>query len=84
MTEKCTVSGAGPSVVVTGLGVYRFSPEGRMYLESMHPGVTLEEVRENTGWDLTVADDLEQTQAPSSEELRLVRDELDPEGIYSL
>jgi glutaconate CoA-transferase subunit B len=54
-----------------------------MYLASMHPGVTLEEVRDNTGWDLDVADDLEQTRPPTPEELRLVRDELDPEGIYS-
>ena len=75
--------GGGPSVVVTSLGVYRFSPAGRMYLASMHPGVTLEEVRDNTGWDLDVADDLEQTRPPTPEELRLVRDELDPEGIYS-
>jgi glutaconate CoA-transferase, subunit B len=75
--------GAGPSVVVTGLGVYRFSPVGRMYLASTHPGVTVEEVRDNTSWDLDVTDDLEETRVPSSEELRLVREELDPEGIYS-
>jgi glutaconate CoA-transferase subunit B len=75
--------GVGPSVVVTGLGVYRFSSEGRMYLATVHPGVTLEEVRDNTGWDVDVADDVEQTQPPTPEELRLVREELDPEGIYS-
>jgi glutaconate CoA-transferase, subunit B len=75
--------GAGPSVVVTGLGVYRFSPEGRMYLASTHSGVTIDEVRDNTGWDLDVTDDLEETRVPSPEELRLVREELDPEGIYS-
>jgi glutaconate CoA-transferase subunit B len=75
--------GAGPSVVVTGLGVYRFGSEGRMNLASTHPGVTLEEVRANTGWDLEVAPDLEETQPPTPEELRLVREELDPEGIYS-
>lgn len=75
--------GAGPAVVVTGLGVYRFGPEGVMYLASLHPGVTLEEVRDNTAWDVTVADDLEETPPPSPEELKLVREELDPEGIYS-
>jgi glutaconate CoA-transferase, subunit B len=75
--------GAGPAVVVTGLGVYRFGADGVMYLASMHPGVTLEEVRDNTAWDVTVADDLRETRPPSPEELKLVREELDPEGIYS-
>ena len=75
--------GAGPAVVVTGLGVYRFRPESGMYLASVHPGVSLEDVRDNAAWDIDVADDVEQTDPPSSEELRLVREELDPEGIYS-
>src|SRR5947208_1690279 len=45
--------GGGPSVVVTGLGVYRFSPQaGEIELASVHPSVTVEQARENTGWDL--------------------------------
>jgi glutaconate CoA-transferase, subunit B len=75
--------GSGPSVVVTGLGVHRFGSDGRMRLASVHPGVTVEEVRANTGWDLDLAGDLEETEPPSELELRLVREELDPEGIYS-
>jgi glutaconate CoA-transferase subunit B len=75
--------GQGPTVVVTGLGVYGFDETGEMTLESLHPGVTLEKVRESTGWDLKVADDLGETEPPSDEELRLMREELDPEGTYT-
>jgi glutaconate CoA-transferase subunit B len=75
--------GQGPTVLVTGLGVYGFDETGEMTLESLHPGVTLEKVRESTGWDLKVADDLRETEPPSDEELRLMREELDPEGTYT-
>lgn len=76
--------GSGPAVVVTGLGVYRFEDStGEMYLAAVHPGVTVEEARENTGWDLTVSPELETTPAPTAEELRLIREELDPEGAYT-
>jgi glutaconate CoA-transferase, subunit B len=75
--------GQGPTVVVTGLGVYGFDAAGEMTLESLHPGVTLEKVRESTGWDLKVADDVRETEPPSDEELRLIREELDPEGTYT-
>jgi glutaconate CoA-transferase subunit B len=75
--------GEGPSVVVTGLGVYRFAPDsGEMELASLHPGVTLEQVRPNTSWDIRVADDVEETTPPTEEELRLIREELDPGGAY--
>jgi glutaconate CoA-transferase subunit B len=76
--------GVGPAVVVTGLGVYRFDEAtGEMYLASLHPGISLEEVQENTGWDLDVGDDLQETPAPTGEELRLIREELDPAGAYT-
>ena len=76
--------GVGPAIVVTGLGVYRFDDRsGEMELRSLHPGITLEEAREATSWDLRVAEDLAETPPPSDEELRLIREELDPEGAYS-
>jgi glutaconate CoA-transferase subunit B len=75
--------GRGPSVVVTDLGCYDFDPAtGEMRLVTIHPGVTLEEVRAATGWDLRVARGLAATPAPTAEELRLIREELDPEGVY--
>ena len=76
--------GAGPTAVITGLGVYRFRQEtGEMELSSLHPGVTLEEARDNTGWELRVADHVAETPPPTSEELTLIREELDPQGAYT-
>jgi glutaconate CoA-transferase, subunit B len=75
--------GRGPSVVVTDLGRYRFDPDtGEMVLAATHPGVAVDEVRAATGWDLRVADDLQVTPDPTAEELRLIREELDPDGVY--
>lgn len=73
--------GAGPTVVVTNLGVYGFDPTGEMELRSLHPSVTLEQVRAETGWELRVSEDLRETPPPTEEELRLIREELDPEGL---
>jgi glutaconate CoA-transferase subunit B len=75
--------GRGPSVVVTDLGIYRFDEGGEMRLESLHPSAGLEEARATVGWHLKVADDLATTPPPTVEELRLVREELDPEGVYT-
>jgi glutaconate CoA-transferase, subunit B len=76
--------GAGPTTVVTGLGVYRFDGgTGEMELASLHPGVSLDDVRANTGWDIRIAQDLAETPAPSDLELRLVREQLDPDGAYT-
>jgi glutaconate CoA-transferase subunit B len=76
--------GAGPAVVVTDLGVYRFDDEtGEMELASLHPGVELDQVRAATGWDLRVPGGIGITGPPSAEELRLIREELDPEGAYT-
>jgi len=76
--------GSGPTSVVTDLGQYGFDEEtGEMTLTHLHPGVTLDEVRENTGWDPKVADDLGETLPPTDEELRLIREELDPDRIHS-
>jgi glutaconate CoA-transferase subunit B len=75
--------GRGPSVVVTDLGRYGFDQDtGEMRLEAVHPGVTVEDVRAATGWELQVAADLATTPDPTPEELRLVREELDPDGVY--
>ena len=75
--------GRGPSVVVTDLGIYRFDETGEMRLESLHPGATIEAVRSTIGWDIRVAATVAETPAPTVEELRLIRDELDPGGAYT-
>jgi glutaconate CoA-transferase, subunit B len=75
--------GRGPSVVVTDLGIYHFDEAGEMRLDSLHPGATLQDVRGSIGWELKVADALAATPPPTVEELRLVREELDPGGVYT-
>jgi len=75
--------GRGPSVVVTDLGIYHFGESGEMRLDSLHPGATLEQVRDTIGWDVAVAADLAGTPPPTGEELRLIREELDPGGVYT-
>ena len=75
--------GRGPSVAVTDLGTYRFDPDsGEMELVTVHPGVSVADVRAATGWPLRVADDLAETPSPTPEELRLLREELDPDRVY--
>jgi glutaconate CoA-transferase subunit B len=77
-------NGRGPSVVVTDLAIYHFDDEtGEMRLDSLHPGATLEQVQETMAWEPKVADTPRVTPRPSDEELRLIREELDPEGIYT-
>jgi len=76
--------GSGPTSVVTDLGTYAFDEAtGEMTLMTMHPGVTLDQVRENMGWDPKVSPDLGETPPPTEEELRLIREELDPAGTYT-
>lgn len=75
--------GSGPSVVVTDLGIYHFDETGEMRLDSLHPDTTLDEVRATMGWEPKVAAGLATTAEPTALELRLIREELDPEGMYT-
>lgn len=73
--EELGYPGAGPTAVITDLGVLRPDPESReLTLVALHPGATAEGAREATGWDLKVADDLGATEPPTDEELRVLRD----------
>jgi glutaconate CoA-transferase subunit B len=53
-----------------------------MILSSYHPGLTLDQVKDETGWPLLVADDVHETTAPTDEELAAVR-KYDPKGIWT-
>jgi glutaconate CoA-transferase, subunit B len=78
--KRGLLPGTGPTRVVTNLGIYSFR-EGEMVLESIHSkaGVTLEDIRENTGWDMRVSDDVKETEPPSKDELTVLRERVDPE-----
>jgi glutaconate CoA-transferase, subunit B len=75
--------GRGPSVVVTDLGIWHFGEDGEMRLDSLHPGATVEEVRGSVGWEPRISSGLRATPEPTADELRLIREELDPGGAYT-
>lgn len=71
--------GAGPYRVVTDLAVLGYHEETkRMEVLSLHPGVTLEQVQAQTGFELGVREPLEQTPPPTAEELAILREQIDP------
>jgi glutaconate CoA-transferase subunit B len=75
--------GQGPTAVITDMGICRFDKTTReMVLTSLHPGCEVESVRERVGWPLKVADELTETEPPPPEQLRIMREELDPTGRY--
>ncbi|MEV0032567.1 CoA-transferase subunit beta [Nocardia sp. NPDC050793] len=65
--------GAGPTLVITDLGIMRPDDTGELILTALHPGVTVEQVRDATGWDLQTASDLARIEPPSEEELSALR-----------
>ena len=72
--RRCGLTGGGPSLVITDLGLLRPHPETlALELTHLHPGVSLQEVREATGWDLTVSDELAETEPPAPVELETLR-----------
>ncbi|MGA9531986.1 MAG: hypothetical protein WBR18_04660 [Anaerolineales bacterium] len=75
--------GTGPRYLVTDLGQFDFA-HGTLRLTHLHPGVTPERVQAKTGFALQVAPDLGETVPPTSEELQLLREEIDPLGIRRL
>jgi glutaconate CoA-transferase subunit B len=71
----------GPEIVVSDLAVMDFHPESkRMRLRSVHPGVTVDDVVAATGFELVIEGEVPETEAPSAEAVRLIREEIDPDG----
>ena len=77
-----TSVGSRVRVVVTDLGIWHLD-DGELRLDALHPGVTLDQVHAATGWAPRIADDLATTPAPTEAELRMIREELDPGGVYT-
>jgi len=75
--------GSGPRYLVSNLGQFDWHA-GRMRLISVHPGVNREEIIRKTGFHLEYADDLQTTQPPTDEELRLLREIIDPFNVRKL
>lgn len=80
--RKAGLPRGGPAAVITTKAVLRFDEEGEAYLQTCHPGTTVEEVLANTGWNLRVATNVAQTPDPSPEELKAIR-EYDKAGFWT-
>jgi glutaconate CoA-transferase subunit B len=77
--KELGLKGGGPDVVVTNLCTFDFDDTGWMRIKSLHPGVTLQEVLDNTGFEPVLPPTLEVTPPPSEDEIRIIR-EVDPLG----
>ena len=77
------MQGKGPYRVITTRGIFDFEEKShRMRLLQTFPGETVESIQENTGFELLVADNVSAFQPPTVEEIRLIREEIDPTGIF--
>ncbi len=80
---KQGLAGGGPSRVITSMGIFSFDPEiHEMLLISNHPGVAIEEIKNDTGWPLRVSPHICETAPPTQEELAAVR-KYDPRGVWT-
>jgi acyl CoA:acetate/3-ketoacid CoA transferase beta subunit len=72
----------GPSALITPLAIIDFeTPDHRARIQSLHPGVDLEEVREATGFELVTPEEIPRTTEPTAEQLRLLRERIDVDGL---
>jgi len=72
----------GPSTIISTAGVFRFDESGRMFLDSNHPGITVEEIKNMCQFDLNVSMMKGETEPPIKEELELIHQVIDPEEIF--
>lgn len=72
--ESLGLKGAGPSAVITDLGILEPDPTTKeLTLTFIHPNVELEQIKESTGWEIKISDFLRMTEPPSDEELKAIR-----------
>ncbi len=75
-------AGTGPYKVISTLALMGYDPDSkRMRVESLHPGVTVDDIRANTGFELDFLDPVAETAEPTDEELRILREDVDPLGL---
>ena len=75
--------GYGPDKIITDKALFTFdNPEREMMLVELAPGETIESVQAVVGWPIRVADELREMMPPTAAELSVVRDQLDPQGLY--
>jgi len=81
--EELGMPGAGPIKIITDRGILENDPEtGEMILTALYPGVTVDEVKANVGWPLKARDHLDLVAPPTTRELQLLREVLDPKNLF--
>jgi len=76
--------GSGPQLVVTDVAIFGFAQESNeMVLNYLRPGVSIEEVQDKISWPIKVANNIQNADPPTAEELRIIREDLDPGNLYS-
>ena len=81
--KELGLPGGGPSRVITSMGIFSFDAATReMILSSYHPGVSIDDIKRETGWPLRVAPDVGETNPPTAAELAAVR-KYDPKGVWT-
>ncbi len=79
--QKAGLCGQGPVSVITDKCIFRFEKDTKeMYLEALHPHVTVDEVRNEISWDIKVAPKLKRTEPPTVQQVEIIR-AIDPSGI---
>jgi len=77
--------GVGPQCIITNLAYLDFDEKSnRMRVASIHPGINIETVKNSTGFDLIIPDNVKETKPPTAEEIKLLREKVDPLGIRKL
>jgi glutaconate CoA-transferase subunit B len=75
--------GAGPSRVITSMGIFSVDANTHeMMLAANHPGVSIENIKNETGWPLRMSPDIQETSAPTDDELSAIR-KYDPKGVWT-
>lgn len=81
--RRAGLPGGGPDVIITDKAIFRFDPVSKeAYLESVHPGVTVEEVKALVGWNLKIKQPVKQTEPPTPLQLEVIRT-LDAARIFT-
>ena len=81
--EQHGLAGGGPSRVISSMGIFSFDPASReMILSSHHPGVSVDDIKNETGWPLRVSPEIRETAPPTDDELAAVR-KYDPKGVWT-
>lgn len=82
--QAMNMPGAGPQLLVSDMGIFHFDKtSGEMTLTSTRPGITVDQVQAEISWPLKVSPELKEADPPSAEELAIIRNQLDPKGLYS-